>query len=113
MDQGEKQRHRMIYPAQAIQNATFADNAIGRRQKEKIAALEAQAKVKELLEPLIGDQEVPRFEEHAELVSRARSKSEPNVGIEEVARSCDGFDLPEIDFRTDSVDLSLRQYFGK
>ncbi|CAI6095110.1 unnamed protein product [Clonostachys chloroleuca] len=54
------------------------------RQREKIAALEAQATIKELPERLSQDQEVSLFEGHSELVSRIRSTSPPNVAIEDM-----------------------------
>ncbi|CAH0028073.1 unnamed protein product [Clonostachys rhizophaga] len=83
------------------------------RQREKVAALEAQAKIKELPEPLSQGQEVSRLEGHSELVSRICSTSPPNVAIEEMVRSPGGFDLPEPDFRQESLDMSPLQYFGE
>jgi hypothetical protein len=89
------------------------NNVIGHRQREKIAALEAQATIKELPERLNQDQEVSHFEGRSELVSRIRSTSPPNVATGEMVRSSDGFDIPEIDFRRESLDMSPLHYFGE
>ena len=82
------------------------DNNTGRKQREKLAALEAQAKSQSPQHPT-GDVQV--LESVPGLVLITSSETLVDGPIEEIEQSLDNFGFPEMDFGRDSLDVSLLQ----